>query len=143
MNSDFDRYYEAAEPGRRERAYAWATAIGLQDVGMNDVINRRDDVINDAINFSEAEKVAIKAILRDPKLSAARLADILGVKQRQAQRIVASLKKKTNLTRCGARKNGEWRFGSGGMSSGSSSSGDSRISGAARTSSPEKGNLIE
>ena len=29
----FDQYYdEAVEPGRRERAYAWATAIGLQDV---------------------------------------------------------------------------------------------------------------
>ena len=38
------------------------------------------------------------------------LADILGVKQRQAQRIVASLKKKANLTRRGARKNGEWHF---------------------------------
>ncbi len=32
MSGDFDRYYEATEPGRRERAYAWATAIGLQDV---------------------------------------------------------------------------------------------------------------
>jgi fido (protein-threonine AMPylation protein) len=32
MNLDFDKYYEAPEPGRRERAYAWATAIGLQDV---------------------------------------------------------------------------------------------------------------
>ena len=30
--SEFGRYYEAAEPGRRERAHAWATAIGLQDV---------------------------------------------------------------------------------------------------------------
>ena len=31
--SAFDQYYdEAVEPGRRERAYAWATAIGLQDV---------------------------------------------------------------------------------------------------------------
>jgi len=31
--SGFDQYYdEAVEPGRRERAYAWATAIGLQDV---------------------------------------------------------------------------------------------------------------
>ena len=29
---DFDKYYEAVEPGMRERAYAWATAIGLQDV---------------------------------------------------------------------------------------------------------------
>ena len=32
QNLDFDKYYEAPEPGRRERAYAWATAIGLQDV---------------------------------------------------------------------------------------------------------------
>ena len=29
----FDEYYdEAVEPGKRERAFAWATAIGLQDV---------------------------------------------------------------------------------------------------------------
>ena len=32
MNEDFDKYYEATEPGMRERAYAWATAIGFQDV---------------------------------------------------------------------------------------------------------------
>ena len=32
QNLDFDKYYEAPEPGRRERAYGWATAIGLQDV---------------------------------------------------------------------------------------------------------------
>lgn len=32
MAEDFDKYYEAVEPDRRERAYAWATAIGLQDV---------------------------------------------------------------------------------------------------------------
>ena len=32
MSEDFDKYYEAVEPDRRERAYAWATAIGLQDV---------------------------------------------------------------------------------------------------------------
>ena len=90
-----------------------AEAVGeihRQDVRKNDVINCRDDVINDVINFSESEQVAIRAILRDPRLSAARLADILGVKQRQAQRIVASLKKKANLTRRGARKNGEWHF---------------------------------
>ena len=31
--SAFDQYYdEAVEPGKRERAFAWATAIGLQDV---------------------------------------------------------------------------------------------------------------
>ena len=32
MNLDFGKYYEAPEPGRSERAHAWATAIGLQDV---------------------------------------------------------------------------------------------------------------
>jgi fido (protein-threonine AMPylation protein)/ribosomal protein S25 len=32
MSEDLEQYYEATEPGRRERAYAWATAIGLQDV---------------------------------------------------------------------------------------------------------------
>ena len=32
MKDEFGKYYEAVEPGRRERAYAWATAIGLQDV---------------------------------------------------------------------------------------------------------------
>ena len=33
QKSGFDQYYdEAVEPGKRERAYAWATAIGLQDV---------------------------------------------------------------------------------------------------------------
>ena len=31
MKDEFGKYYEATEPGRRERAYAWATAIGLQD----------------------------------------------------------------------------------------------------------------
>ena len=32
MTPDFGPYYEAREPGRRERAYGWATAIGLQAV---------------------------------------------------------------------------------------------------------------
>ena len=32
MIDEFSEYYEATEPGRRERAHAWATAIWLQDV---------------------------------------------------------------------------------------------------------------
>ena len=30
--NDFEEYIKAGEPGRRERADAWATAIGLQKV---------------------------------------------------------------------------------------------------------------
>ena len=176
MNLDFDKYYEAPEPGRSERAYAWATAIGLQDVdglkpsqyliflakeniegritakevikridehyekrkirqeygtttakaiadlhrhddavnkpdvGINHGNNAINDVINGVIKFTEKEEIAVKALIRNPRLSAAKLADLIEVKQRQAQRIIASLKEKAGLKRRGARKNGEWYF---------------------------------
>lgn len=80
------------------------------DVGINNSDDAINDVINSVIKFTEKEEIAAKALIRDPRLSAARLADILGVKQRQAQRIIASLKKKAGLKRRGARKNGEWYF---------------------------------
>ena len=88
--------------------------INRRNDGINDGINSSNDVINDAINgvirFTEKEEIAVKALVRDPRLSAARLADLIGVKQRQAQRIITSLKNKAGLKRRGARKNGEWYF---------------------------------
>ena len=32
MTTDFEEYIRQGEPGRRERAYTWRTAIGLQAV---------------------------------------------------------------------------------------------------------------
>ena len=84
--------------------------INKSDVGINNSDDAINDVINGVIKFAEKEEIAAKALIRDPRLSAARLADILGVKQRQAQRIITSLKKKAGLKRRGARKNGEWYF---------------------------------
>ena len=88
--------------------------INRRNDGINDGINSSNDVINDVINgvikFTEKEEIAVKALVRDPRLSAARLADLIGVKQRQAQRIITSLKNKAGLKRRGARKNGEWYF---------------------------------
>ena len=84
--------------------------VSKPDVGItsgDDVIN---DVINGVIKFTEKEEIAVKAFIRDPRLSAAKLADLIGVKQRQAQRIITSLKKKAGLKRRGAKKNGEWYF---------------------------------
>ena len=82
--------------------------------GPDDVINvgmnHADDVINGVIKFTASEEIAVKALIRNPRLSAMKLADLIGVKQRQAQRIIASLKKKAGLKRRGARKNGEWYF---------------------------------
>ena len=77
-------------------------------------LHRHDDVVNGVVNgvvkFTGKEETAVKALIRDPRLSAAKLADLIGVKQRQAQRIIASLKKKAGLKRRGADKNGEWYF---------------------------------
>jgi len=50
------------------------------------------------------------AIIRDNRITAKQLADILSVKKRQAERIIALLKRKTPLHRDGADKNGRWVF---------------------------------
>lgn len=80
------------------------------NVVVNDGINRPDVGINVGINFTPPEEVAIKAILQNPRITASKLGDVLGMTSRQAERIIASLKKKSGLKRRGARKNGEWYF---------------------------------
>jgi hypothetical protein len=89
---------------------------GIND-GVNDGVNKEDDGVNGAKNdlieryaLSEREEKAVMAILRDNRITAKQLADILSVKKRQAERIIASLKRKTPLHRDGADKNGRWVF---------------------------------
>ncbi len=79
-------------------------------------LHRQDDGVNDGVNdgvksvLNQTEEKAVKAILRDNRLKSAQLAKILGVKKRQAERVIASLKVKAGLKRCGADKNGVWYF---------------------------------
>ena len=77
------------------------------DVGINVGIKHTDVLSN-------TEGNAIKAILRNDRITAKSLSAVLGVTLRQAERVMASLKKKTNLRREGSRKNGRWVFGDGG-----------------------------
>lgn len=86
--------------------------INRRNDGINDGINPSDDGINDGIKYTltETEGKAVKAILRDSHITATILSGVLSVKKRQAERILASLKKKAGLKRRGARKNGEWYF---------------------------------
>ena len=39
--NDFEEYFKAGEPGRRERAEAWATAIGLSGKGYQKKVVRK------------------------------------------------------------------------------------------------------
>ena len=50
---EFDEYLRAKEPGRREKAYAWKTAIGLQKV---DGLTPSDYLIETAKRNIEGEK---------------------------------------------------------------------------------------
>ena len=80
------------------------------DGGNDGAVQQGGDVVNDVVNFSVMEERAVKLLLKDSRLTAARLAEALGVKQRQAQRIIASLKAKAGLKRRGSDKTGEWYF---------------------------------
>jgi len=85
------------------------------NVGINVGINSADIGINVGIKYndvlSHTEESAVKAIMRDNRITAKSLSVVLGVTLRQAERIMASLKKKANLRRVGSRKNGHWVFG--------------------------------
>ena len=85
-----------------------------KNVGINVGIKQPDDVINvvinDVIKLTRPEADTKALIEGDSHISAVRIAEKIGLKQRQVQRIIASLKKKAGLKRRGARKNGELYF---------------------------------
>ena len=100
--------------------YGSPAAEAVKDLHRLDVVGNSGDVgINVGINvgikyndvLSHTEEMAVKAILRDNRLTAKSLSVVLGVTLRQAERIMASLKKKANLRREGSRKKGHWVFG--------------------------------
>lgn len=83
-----------------------ANAMTKGEAGL--VQQSRDVGINVGINGVEA--AAMKLLRQNPKITAAQLGETLAVGKRQAERIVAALKRKAGLRRRGARKNGEWYF---------------------------------
>lgn len=92
-------------------AVAEATGnLHRSDVGANVGVNVGVKSENFPSVLNASEELAVKAILRDPRISATRLAEALGVGKRQAERILSSLKVKAGLKRRGADKNGEWYF---------------------------------
>lgn len=82
----------------------------------DDGIKARHDGINDGIKHDEqcilkaVEEKAVMAILKDSRITGESLANVLGIKKRQAERIISALKKKAGLRRVGSRKTGSWTF---------------------------------
>ena len=153
--SGFDQYYdEAVEPGKRERAYAWATAIGLQDVdGLKpskhllatakrhiegEITQEEARRIVDEYGSSNAEKVAelhrrkdgygmggnvggnrlsslpvqqqevCRLMLKNPSITAARIAELQKVRINTIEKRIAVLRKKGAVVREGGTR-GVWK----------------------------------
>lgn len=90
--------------------------IKHDDDGINDGIKAIHDGINDGIKhdgqciLKAVEEKAVMAILKNNRITGESLANVLGIKKRQAERIISVLKKKVGLRRVGSRKSGSWTF---------------------------------
>lgn len=72
-----------------------------EDVGINDGINV-------GINLTPAQQHLVELIRRQPRLSVREMAERLELSQRQAERVVASLREKNIIRRVGSNKSGYW-----------------------------------
>ena len=68
-------------------------------------INPHEDV---GINLTPAQQRLVELIKRQPRLSVREMAERLELSQRQAERVVASLREKNVIWRVGSNKSGYW-----------------------------------
>ena len=81
----------------------WSKQPNLGDDGIN-------DGINDGIKLTENEAKILNLISAEPTCTAVKMAEVIGVKPRQCERILASMKKKGVIERVGSNKNGLWKI---------------------------------
>ena len=100
----------AARQIKEEHCSSVATAVtGLHRRNKNSDVGIKVG-INVGIKLGASEAKVAAAIRSNSRVTIPELAKVIKVTERQAQRIIATLKKKAGLKRCGARKNGEWYF---------------------------------
>ena len=79
------------------------SAQSAHDVGVNVGANV-------GVNESEPESICLNLLRENPKLSAQKIADQMGLSSRQVERLLAKLKKDGRIERIGAAKNGYWKI---------------------------------
>jgi ATP-dependent DNA helicase RecG len=85
------------------------TAIAERNAVLND---SDSDRINDRINgaLTEIQKQILSLIAADPHITAEKLAEKLGINERNTRSHIKALREVGILTRIGARKNGYWEI---------------------------------
>lgn len=82
---------------KRYLTLSWSTKGNLYEIGAE-------------YNLSESEIQALGFIRADRRITAVKLSDKIGLKPRQAERILSSLKSKGIIQRDGAKRNGVWNI---------------------------------
>lgn len=77
----------------------------IGNVGINVGVNVG---INKALNADDKEGIIKNLINQSPRISAKDIAQLIGVTQRQCERILAAMKRNGTIRRVGANKNGHW-----------------------------------
>ena len=136
--SEFDEYIRQGELGPKQKAEAWQTAIGLQDVDglkpspyLLDTAKRHiegditiDEVkglinfqsikpINskgqiDTLNVTLEERAVLNCVLADAKITQKEIADQIRKSPRTIKRIMASLSEKQIIVRKNGKRDGWW-----------------------------------
>ena len=110
-------YFKAEEPGRRERAEAWATAIGFTEEDKQKIRELTDPGSRrkKAVRKKRLEKSGKKTVevvwdllKAHPNMTLAGLAQALGITRSTIQKHIAHLKAAGRLRRVGPDKGGHW-----------------------------------
>ena len=122
--NDFEEYIRQSEPHKREKGYAWQTAIGLQAVDglkTSDYLiqtyttqsakNMEDEVskCNICTLNCTLEELAVWKYLKDnPRATQKEVAASIGKSERTIKTITVNLTNKGLLVRKNGRRNGYW-----------------------------------
>ena len=70
-----------------------------------------EDTLKDTLKLlSENERIIIEAMLRNPKITAEAIAELLNINIRNTKKHLARLKEKGIIERIGSRKSGSWQI---------------------------------
>lgn len=122
--NDFEEYIRQSEPHKREKGYAWQTAIGLQTVDglrtsdyliqtytIQSAKNMEDEVskCNICTLNCTLEELAVWKYLKDnPRATQKEVAASIGKSERTIKTITVNLTNKGLLVRKNGRRNGYW-----------------------------------
>ena len=122
--NDFEEYIRQSEPHKREKGYAWQTAIGLQAVDglktsdyliqtytIQSAKNMEDEVskCNICTLNCTLEELAVWKYLKDnPRATQKEVAASIGKSERTIKTITVNLTNKGLLVRKNGRRNGYW-----------------------------------